>query len=108
MPLGLSLYNQYGLGPDYRMTLDEIDVGSIEIEKLVGVNYPKGWKLISRDSYQVKQVTPFLFPNLAENTDLESVEIAKLALNQELIGFYGYSNNYGITNLGFLVKERVA
>ena len=37
----------------------------------------------------------------------ESVHNVSLAANQKLIGIYGWSNDYGIANIGFIVKEAI-
>ena len=87
--------------------VDDIEISTIEIEKPVGENYPKGWRFINDVDFKVKRVQPYILSNLSTFKDIESVHYATLAANQKLIGVYGWENDYGIANIGFIVKEAI-
>lgn len=41
----------------YNMSIDaDMEIDSIEIEKVVGELYPKGWKFIDQKNHKVKRV----------------------------------------------------
>ena len=65
----------------HRMELDDIEIKTIEIEKVVGVQYPKGWKFIDSNHQRVKRVLPYLLGCLGTSWELESVANAELAAN---------------------------
>lgn len=45
----------------HEMQVDDFEVNAIQIEKVQGVNYPKGWRLVNHDGSKVKRVQPHLF-----------------------------------------------
>ena len=87
------------------MKVDDIEVARIEIEKVVGENYPKGWKFINQDGSKVKRVQPYVLAQVGVFKTIESVYNADLTPDQKLVGIYGWQNDYGFANIGFIVKE---
>ena len=88
------------------MILDEMNIDKIEIENCVGENYPKGWKFIDSTKNIIKRVWPYSLPNISHDKELESTPLSKVASNQKIIDIYGWENDYGIANIGFIVKEQ--
>jgi len=92
----------------YNMDLHDFDIGKIEVERVASENYPKGWIFFDRiDSTKVRRVSPYLLSNMRGKYVFDSAPNCTLGPGQEIVGVYGYENDYGIANIGFIAKEAV-
>ena len=94
------------------ISLKDFTVGKIDIEHSKGCSSPDGWRFHPTDKIRKppRGIQGLLFGHLKQDFTFVTTPYATLeADREEVIGIYGYkgAGDQPITNIGFILKEKI-